>query len=203
MNGQNKIQLPPPMLKSGTSLEEAIARRRSVRRYKDLPLSLQEVSQMLWAAAGMTADSVSSASRSYPSAGGIYPQQVYIVAANIEGCLPGLYRYDYTGHSLILIKKEDIRNDLAEACFGQSCVLEAPMSIIFASEPSRAASRYGERGKLRYMPMDIGHAGQNVYLQAESLGLGTVAVGAFNDGQVKAVLGIEEEPLYIMPVGKR
>lgn len=195
--------LPTPKHKGEVSVEEAIFNRRSIRRYKDEPLTLEEVSQLLWAAGGKTIDGVTGATRAYPSAGGIYPLEIYLIAGDVEGLASGIYHYKWRDHSVDLTEDGDVRKELTEAALGQGMVARAPMSLIFTAVYKRTSARYGQRGEARYVPMDMGGAGQNVHLQAEALGLGTVIIGAFNDQAVKKVLGIQdEEPLYIMPVGR-
>lgn len=186
------------------SVEEAIYKRKSIRYYKKLPLTTEEVSQLLWAAAGVTIDSITGATRCYPSAGASYPLEVYLIAGDVKGLKPGIYHYKYSIHALKLLKKGDYRKQLTRAASGQRMVSNAPISLVFTALYSKTVSRYGERGRFRYIPMDLGHAGQNVYLQAEALGLGTVVIGAFKDEAVKKILNLtNEHPLYIMPVGKK
>lgn len=197
------VELPEPKHKGEVSVEEAIFNRRSIRRYKDEPLNLEEVSQLLWAAGGKTIDGITGATRAYPSAGGIYPLEIYLIAGEVEGLAAGIYHYQWQDHSLILVSDGDIRKALAQAAWGQGMVARAPISLAFTAVYKRTTARYGQRGEDRYVPMDMGGAGQNVHLQAEALGLGTVIIGAFDDQEVKEVLGIQdEEPLYIMPVGR-
>ena len=201
---KNTIKLPSPKYKGLISVEEEIFNRKSIRYYKELPLTIKEVSQLLWAAGGVTGDGLTGATRAYPSAGACYPLRIYLVTGSTKKLEPGIYRYVYSNHSLKLLKKGDYRKELTEASHGQRMILNAPISIIFTAEFSRTIARYGKRGKERYVSMDLGHAGQNVHLQAEALGLGTVVVGAFNDIKVKKLLELaDEKPLYIMPVGKR
>lgn len=198
------IILPSPKHKGDISVEEAIFRRRSTRRYKKEPLTLEEVSQLLWAAGGETIDGITGATRSYPSAGGIYPLEIYLFAGNVEGLLRGIYHYKWRGHSISLIKQGDLRQELTRAALGQTMVANAPASLVFTAVYSRTTGRYGKRGEIRYVSMDMGGAGQNVHLQAEALGLGTVIIGAFNDEAVKGILGVKDQvPLYIMPVGRK
>ena len=197
------IKLPSPRHRGELSVEEAIFRRRSIRRYKDEPLTLEEVSQLLWAAGGKTIDGITGATRAYPSAGGIYPLEIYLVAGNVEGLADGIYHYEWRGHTIRLVKEGDLRQELTRAALGQRMVANAPISIVWTAIYPRTTRRYGKRGEIRYVPMDVGGAGQNVHLQAEALGLGTVIIGAFRDGAVKEILGVEKEvPLYIMPVGR-
>lgn len=199
-----EIKLPAPRYKGKLSVEEAIYRRRSIRRYKDAPLTLQEVSQLLWAGVGATIDGVTGATRAYPSAGATYPLELYLVAGKVKELEAGLYHYDWRNHKLILLKRGDLRRELTRAALGQRMVQDAPISLVFTAVYPRTTRRYGERGKTRYVHMDMGHAGQNIHLQAEALDLGTVVVGAFQDQAVKKVLGVkDQEPLYIMPVGRK
>lgn len=201
--GKTKIRLPQSRYKGDISVEEAIFKRRSIRSYKDSPLSLEEVSQLLWSAGGKTIDGITGATRAYPSAGGIYPLEIYLVVGNVSGVSPGIYHYSWHDHSLNLKREGDFRRELTGVCWGQRMVLEAPASLVFTAIYSRTTQRYGKRGQTRYVPMDVGGAGQNVHLQAESLDLGTVIIGAFSDTAVKEILELKaEEPLYIMPVGR-
>jgi SagB-type dehydrogenase family enzyme len=202
VEGEN-IRLPSPRHRGEVSLEEAIFRRRSIRRFKDEPLTLKEVSQLLWSAGGKTIDGITGATRAYPSAGGIYPLEIYLVAGDVKGLTKGIYRYRWQDHTIILVKEGDFRNQLMWAALGQRMVADAPASLVFTAVYSRTTRRYGKRGEVRYVPMDVGGAGQNVHLQAEALGLGTVIIGAFRDKAVKEILGVKkEEPLYIMPIGR-
>ena len=191
-----EIRLPKVKEKGLTSLEETLNERRSVRDYKPGPLSLEEVSQLLWAASG-----ANLYRRTAPSAGATYPLETYVAAGEAEGLAPALYHYLPSGHALEMARDEDVRKRLSRAALGQGMISRAPIDIVIAAEVRRTTARYGQRA-IRYVHMEAGHAGQNVSLQAIALGLGTVMVGAFDDGEVKEVLGIREEPLYIIPVGR-
>lgn len=195
-----EVRLPSPKYKSSTSIEETLLKRRSIRDYKDEPLTLEEVSQLLWAAQGITKNGVY---RTAPSAGATYPLEVYVVCGKVKGLERGLYHYDPEKHTLKRISSRDLRQELAYACYNQYFVGSAPLSLVFTAVYERTTGKYGRRG-IRYVHMEVGHSAQNVYLQCESLGLGTVVVGAFNDDQVKKVLSLprQEVPLYVMPVGK-
>jgi len=193
--------LPEPEYKGKVSVEEAISKRKSIRSYKDKSLSISEVSQMLWSAGGKRTDATSGASRTFPSAGGRYPFEIYLFAGNVKGIPPGLYHYEWEKHELKILKEGDLRGGLAKVCLGQNFVNEAPATIVFTGIEKKLRSGYGERG-IRYSVMDIGHAGQNIYLQAAALGLGTCAVGAFNDEGLKKLVGVKGEiPLYVFPFG--
>jgi len=198
-----RIELPSPEHTGRVSVEEAIYRRRSVRGYSDAPLSLEQISQLLWAAGGMTVDGVSGPTRAYPSAGGRYPLDIYLVAGNVTSLDAGIYSYGWTDHSLTLLKEGDLRAELARASYGQRMIADARVTIVVTTSHERAAGRYGKRGAERYIYLDAGHLGENVHLQAESMGLGTVMVGAYSDSAVAGILGIKDEfPVYVMPVGR-
>ena len=192
------IDMPAPSTKGTVSVEEAIAGRRSVRAYKKAGLTLEQASQLLWSAQGITEKK--RGFRAAPSAGATYPLTAYLVAGEVEGLAPGVYRYLPERHALMRISDRDVRSRLARASYRQAWVAVAPATIVLAARYENTTGRYGKRG-VRYVDIEVGHAGENIYLQAEALGLGTVAVGAFDDGEVKKMLGIDEVPLYLMPVG--
>jgi len=201
--GDVVISLPSPRHTGEMSVEEAIFRRRSIRRFTDEPLTLREVSQLLWSAGGKTIDGVTGATRAFPSAGGLYPFEIYLVAGNVTGLADGIYRFGWRDHSLSLIKEGDFREELMVASLRQRFVHQAPVSIVWVGDFAAIERAYRARGVERYISMDVGGAGQNVHLQAEALDLGTVIVGAFHDAAVQGILGTELTPLYIMPVGRR
>lgn len=195
------IKLPPPRHDGEMSVEEAIFRRRSVRRFAEESLTLAQVSQLLWAAGGKTIDGVTGATRSFPSAGGLYPFEIYLIVGRVTGLNVGIYKFQWRDHSLTLVKEGKFCDQLAVAAHRQGLVGQAAVNIIWVGDLDRVRQRYGERGVNRYISMDVGGAGQNVHLQAEALGLGTVIIGAFHDAMVQDILGTELLPLYIMPVG--
>lgn len=196
-----EIILPPPQKTSETSIEEALLKRRSVRNYRDEPLSLKEISQILWAAQGITAPEFGG--RTTPSAGALYPLEVYLVVRTSEEIKSGVYKYLPDNHKLIMVLEGDVSNRLARAALGQMFISDAPVNLVFSAVFERTTKKYGERG-IQYVFIEVGHSAQNVYLQAQSLRLGTVVIGAFDDKEVKKILKMpeEENPLYIMPVGK-
>ncbi|MBN1521152.1 MAG: SagB/ThcOx family dehydrogenase [Candidatus Aureabacteria bacterium] len=195
------IQLPEPVTDGTMSLEKAICQRRSIRHYSPSPLTLREVSQILWAAQGITGK---RGFRAAPSAGAIYPVETYVAACRVEGLTPGLYKYHPEKHALSLHIKGDLSRELATACLGQPYLYQCSFNIILTGNYKKIKGRYGERG-IRYTHIEIGHISENIYLQAESLGLGTVAIGAFIDEDVKSILELpeEEDPLYLMPIGRK
>jgi len=203
------ITLPKPEFDSKTSLEEALKNRRSVRSFKDKPLKIEHISQLLWAAYGITKrvpegpDYLRGGFRSAPSAGALYPLEIYLQVSNVSGLKAGIYKYNSKEHTLSIHVAGDKSEQLGEAALNQPHVTQAPANIVYTAVFERTTQKYGERGKKRYIPMEIGHSSENVYLQAESLEIGTCAVGAFNDQKVKKVIQTEnqEVPLYIMPLG--
>jgi len=196
-----EVKLPEPRHDSGVSIEETLLKRRSVRDYTGECLTLQEVSQLLWAAQGTTD---ARGFRTAPSAGATYPLETYIVVGDVENLTEGIYHYKSAEHKLVKVLDGDYRAQLASAALGQSWVNKAAVNIVFTAIYERTTQRYGDRG-IKYVHMEMGHAAQNVYLQAVALGLGTVVVGAFRDDQVREILKLakNEQPLYIMPVGRR
>jgi len=194
------MKLPEPRYEGGCSVEDALVRRRSIHEFLNRSLSLEEVSQLLWSAQGITDP---EGLRTAPSAGALYPLELYLVAGDVETLPSAIYRYKPDSHSLSRIVEGDWRSKLASASLGQDCVRGGAAVIAIAAVYERVTGKYMERGR-RYVDMEIGHAGQNVSLQAISLGLGTVMVGAFDDRKVKRLLHMpdDEQPLYLIPVGR-
>jgi len=197
---QESIKLPPPKFTGELSVEKAILKRKSVREYKDESLTLREISQLLWSAQGIKG---TIGFRTVPSAGALYPLEIYLLAGNVKDLPAGIYKYKTDTHELTLILKGDKRTDLCNASLGQECVKDGAVVIIISAVYERTTKKYGQRG-LRYVLNEVGHTAQNIYLQATSLNLGTVLVGAFIDDKVKKILNLpdNEEPLGIMPIGK-
>lgn len=193
---KESIILPQPQLKSNVSTEEAILNRRSRRLYKEEPVNLGELSQILWAAQGITGQAGSYKLRSAPSAGALYPIELYVVLAQ------GVYHYLPQPHKLEKIKDGDLRAELAKAALDQWWIEETSCDIVITAVYERTMAKYGQRG-IKYAILEAGGVAENIYLQAESLGLGTVSVGAFIDEKVQEVLDLPDNnrPLYIMPLG--
>jgi len=196
------VQLPNPRLKGSLSVEGALLGRRSVRDFEPHALTLDEVAQILWAAQGMT-DSHALGRRTAPSAGALYPLEVFLLAGDVSDLAPGIYRYLPREHALRSLADGDRRTALAKAALGQDWIAEAACVLGLVAVYARTTGKYGERGE-RYVHMEAGHVGQNVYLQARALGLGTTMVGAFRDREVQQVLGLEaqEAPLALLPIGR-
>ncbi len=195
------IALPEPRLTGEVSLEEAVRGRRSRRRFSTAPLSLEQVSQVLWAAQGITDP---EGRRAAPSAGALYALDLYVAVGGPEagGLAAGVYHYDPQRHSLERIVEGDARPTLVRLAVGQTFIAEAPLALVITGEYERISQRYGNRAE-RYVHMEAGHTAQNVYLQVEALGLGTVVVGSFQDEAVSQALNLPDRhrPLYIMPIG--
>jgi SagB-type dehydrogenase family enzyme len=200
---QQKIELilPTPLYEGDTSVEQALLERRSVRSYANEPLTLAEVSQLLWAAQGITSP---TGGRTAPSAGALYPLEIHLLAGEVSDLTDGVYRYQPDNHTLTLVIEGDRRQALYEAALNQSAVKDAAAVIVITAIYERTTGKYGERGK-QYVHIEAGSVAQNIYLQAVGLELGSVFIGAFHDDQVQSVLHLskDEIPLGIMPVGRR
>jgi len=196
---QKSVDLPSPRLQGDVALEDALRRRRSVREFSEQALELGQVGQLLWAAQGETDE---SGLRASPSAGALYPLELYLVAGSIEGLEPGIYHYEVGAHRLSRVASGDRRRELAGAALGQSAVSEAAAVIAVGAIYSRTTGKYGDRGR-RYVHMEAGHAAQNVLLQATALGLDAVPIGAFDDSNVgrAAAMPRGTQALYLLPVG--
>lgn len=207
------IQLPAPRMDGQCSVEKALATRRAIRGFKDEPLSIAVLSQLVWAAQGMTQKmdapptwswgTWQGGKRTAPSAGALYPLELYVVVGRVDGVKPGVYKYKPQTHQLLDVLARDKRNQLATAALGQKWMESAPCVFVVGAVYKRTEVKYGERAP-RYVHIEVGHAVENICLQAVALDLGTTVVGAFKDDEVKKVVGMsdEEQPLAIVPVGK-
>lgn len=195
------LALPEPDRSGRYPLETLLQQRRSVRDYRNSPLALSDISQLLWAAQGVTQR---QGLRTAPSAGALYPLELYVVAGRVDGLPAGVYHYQPGGHRLLATYRGDRRDGLAQAALGQSWLADAAAVVVFAAVYERTARKYGERAA-RYVHMETGHAAQNLFLQAGALGLDSVVVGAFDDDAVATLLQlpVDARPLLLMPVGRR
>ncbi len=194
------IDLPDPVKDGQMSVEEALTKRRSIRSYKDEALGLDELAQLLWSAQGITNE---QGFRTAPSAGATFPLEMFVVANNVETLKTGIYHYHPHENKLELLREEDVSSPLFRACLSQSMILDGGAVLVFAAVFERTTERYGERG-VRYVHNEIGHASQNVHLQAAALNLGTVVIGAYRDDEVEEILQLGDayRVLYLMPVGR-
>ena len=202
VQAQDTLSLPSPRHDSSTSVEQALNRRKTARQFTTDELTLEELSQLLWATGSGRFDGMTGATRTYPSAGGIYPLNIYVVVGLVKGVEPGIYEYIWRKHALELVKLGDFRRSLAQAALQQMFIARAPLVIVITAEYHRTTAKYGQRGSERYVPLDAGHASQSLHLQATALRLASATIGAFSDNAVKRLLDLEnEEPLLIIPVG--
>jgi SagB-type dehydrogenase family enzyme len=197
-----KIELPREVGFGGLSVDRAIDSRRSEREFKDMPLSLLELSRLLHYAYGITEKR--GQLRAAPSAGALYPIEIYPVVNNVEGLAQGIYRYFVADHSLALVREGDFRHQMMRHALGEEMMERASVVLVLSAVFERSAWRYRERA-YRYVLLEAGHISQNIYLVATALGLGTCAVGAFDDQGYNKIMGVDgkkESVIYLMPVGR-
>jgi len=193
------IPLPAPAIGGRIAVAEALKRRRSVREFNPSAITAQELSQLLWAAQGITS---ADGKRTAPSAGALYPLELYVVAARVASIPAGIYHYIPTSQRIEAVTEGDQRKALSHAAFDQESIANAAAVIVIAAVPQRTAMKYGPRAD-RYVFIEAGCAAENLALQAVSMRLGTVVAGAFSDDSVRKLLGLGrfEVPLILMPVG--
>ncbi len=193
------IPLPEIRLDGEVSVERALALRRSLRSYSQESLSLREIGQVLWSAQGVT-----DRGRTAPSAGALYPIELYLVAGDVDELEPAVYRYHPAAHAVEPVVAGDLRARLREAAHGQAWVGSPPAVLVIAGAVERTAVKYGARAE-RYVLIEAGAVAENVYLQCEAMGLATVLVGAFVDEAVNTVLMLPEaeEAYVLMPLAHR
>ena len=195
---RREVTLPRPGAAGELSVEGAIAERRSVREFSNESLKLEQLSRLLWAAQGVTGEG--GFKRAAPSAGALYPMEIFVVAGRVEGLSPGVYWYVPSSHSINLISAGDYRSELCDCALSQDWMKDAPFSLVITGVYERTMKKYEERG-VRYVHIEVGAVAENVYLQAESLGLATTFAGAFSDEDVRGLLSADVSPLGVMPVG--
>jgi SagB-type dehydrogenase family enzyme len=200
--GAEKMELPKPEYR-GVTVEEAIDRRRSVRDYSNKAITKAQLSQLLFSAQGTTGSSFGKGLRAAPSAGALYPFEVYVVVNNVEDLPRGIYHYSVRDHTLEVVKKGDFREQIADAGLKQGMLGEAGVTFVLSAIFDRVCCKYGQRG-YRYVYMEAGHISQNIYLESVSLGLGSVCAGAFLDEKVNELIGVDgrsEAAIYLHAVG--
>lgn len=195
-----RVRLTVPSRNGGVALERCIRQRRSVRSFRDEALTEQDLGRLLWAAQGVTS---SDGRRTVPSAGALYPLELYAICGNVSALAAGVYRYTAEHHELLLVAQGHQREKLAVAAYGQEWIATAPAVICMAAVFARTTLKYGDRGR-GYVYIEAGHAAENLMLTAVALGLATTMVGAFSDDEVKHLvrLAANEAPLCLIPVGK-
>ncbi|KPK24311.1 MAG: nitroreductase, partial [Desulfobacterales bacterium SG8_35_2] len=174
------VSLPKPDTEGTVPLESILQKRRSVRHYKDSSISIKLISQLLWAAQGITNQ---QGLRTAPSAGALYPLDIYIIAINVDELETGIYKYLTADHTLLLSAHGDYSQMLSKAALWQDAISQAPAVFVISGVEKKTTGKYGNRG-VRYMYIEAGHAAQNLCLQAEALDLGSVTIGAFTDHEV-------------------
>lgn len=199
-----RIKLPQPQKKGGSGIWETIQRRRSVRDFKDESITIEELSQLLWASQGITGGDKYFSFRAAPSAGALYPVETYLVVNAVRGIEKGVYHYGVVRHELEMLKYGDMRKEIVKASLGQEMVGEANVVFVWTAIFNRAKWKYKERA-YRYVYLDAGHICQNLLLAAVSLGLGSCPVAAFYDHEVNAIIdvdGKDESTIYLCALGK-
>jgi len=201
------LPLPADIKVENIDLRKAIENRTSVRNYSSEPLSLEELSYLLWCTQGVKEVVRTAATfRTVPSAGARHALETYILTNNVRGLERGLYRYLPIEHKLVEINTEkDIATKIRRGCLDQAFVTTSAATFIWTAVPYRMTWRYGQRG-YRYLHLDAGHVCQNLYLSAESVGCGVCAIAAFLDEEINPVMGIDGESefvIYVATVGKK
>jgi len=193
------IRLNVPQRQGSFAVEHAISLRRSVRGFREGALTEDQLGQLLWAAQGITAR---DGKRAAPSAGALYPLEVYVLCGNVGTLVSGVYRYRPRSHDLMLVAAGRLHEELVAAARHQEWILTAPAVICIATVFERTTPKYGNRGR-GYVYMEAGAAAENLMLQAVAVGLATTMVGAFDDDEVKQLLHLapNEIPLCLLPVG--
>ena len=197
------ISLPAPETQEGGPIWDTIRKRRSIRDFKDTPIPLTTLSQLLWATQGITAKEGHFSFRTVPSAGALYPIETYLVVNNVEGLEKGVYHYAVDGHELEMVREGDVRLKIARAALNQDMCAEANVVFIWTAIFNRSKWKYKQRA-YRYVYLDAGHICQNLALGAVALGLGTCSIAAFYDDEVNELLGVdgkEESALFLCAVG--
>ena len=196
------MNLPTPSWEGTVPVERAIKQRRTVRSFAARALNLEQLSQLLWAASGTTDNR--GFKRAAPSAGALYPMDVYVVAGkpSVAQLEAGVYHYEPGTHHMSLVAQSDLRSAVARASLSQMWMAGAPVTMVITAQYSRITGKYGKRG-IRYAMIEAGHIGQNIFLQAQALGLDAGIVGAYHDDRLIDLMNIplDHEPLLLMPVG--
>ena len=199
-----QIDLPKPTTKGTMSFEEATSKRRATRAFTADPLTLAQVSQIMWAAQGITTTS-GPAKRTVPSAMAMYPLTVYVVVGEgkVTDLPAGVYKYVTDGHKLELVRDGDHHADVVAAAMNQNSVQTAPITVVIAADSAKMKERFKERAD-SFVNIEVGAAGQNIQLESVCLGLASVTAGMFDPAKLREAVGAPDSqvPLYILPIGK-
>jgi SagB-type dehydrogenase family enzyme len=188
------MELPPPSVTGAMPVEQAVARRRSVRQFTDKPLTSRQISQLCWSGQGITAPA--GALRAAPSAGALYPIELFVATAE------GVAHYRPANHALTARLADDVRGRIQRASLNQEMIGQAPATFVIAAVVDRVAAEYG-RWAEQYTLIEVGHVAQNMLLQAVALNLAGVPVGAFDDKKVAGILKLprDHRVYYLLPIG--
>lgn len=196
------LPLPKPAQR-GLAVEDAIARRRSARSFLPQSISLSQLSLLLQSTAGVTGRAGDRALRAMPSAGALYPVEVYAAVHDVDGAPPGLYHYRPEPHALEPVREGQLRDALADISLGQRLFAEAALNVVLTAVAERTQRKYRHLTS-RFVAIEVGHTAQNLLLQATSLGLGATPIGVFKENELARLLQLDtahEEPLYLIGVG--
>jgi len=199
-----RFELEKPDQSGGAPLYSLLQQRRSERNFRGKALSGSKLSQVIWAAQGITLATEYHQFRTAPSAGGLFPIETYCVINNVDGFKPGVYHYQVPYHTLVLLKEGDFGLELARAALGQKMLRDASFNLVWSAMIERSKWKYEQRA-YRYIYLDAGHIAQNTALAAVSCGLGSCQVGAFFDEEVNRILevdGVDEFAVYMSAVGE-
>ena len=205
LNVIETITLPKPEFDKKIKFWDVIINRKSTRRFKNEPITRLKLSLLLFGMTGLTRIFPNFAFRTIPSAGGLYPIEVYLVINNVEVLEKGIYHYNIQNHSLELMKKGDFRITAAKVCLDQQLAFNSAANFLWTAIIERSRWKYLQRC-YRYIYLDAGHVGQNFYLIAEALGLGACTIGAIYDDEINELLGIDginETSIYVGALGKK
>ena len=198
------VELPPPAIQQHFSLWEAMRTRRSVREFVDKPVSPGQLSSLLWAAQGITACFQDYGLRTAPSAGALYPLELYLAVHTVSTIEPGLYHYAVEPHQLQQLAPGDFRLRVARAALDQEVAHAANAVFIWTAVFERSKWKYKQRA-YRYVYLDAGHSAQNIALAAVALGLGSCQIAAIYDDEANELLGVDgtvESTIYMTAVGR-
>lgn len=202
-NAIRTLKLPDPEFDEEIKFWNIILNRKSTRKFKDEPISQMQLSLVLFGMTGLTRVFPQFAFRTVPSAGGLYPIEVYPIINDVEGIERGVYHYNIRKNSLELLKAGDYRTEITKGCMDQQIAYKSAVNIVWTAIIERSKWKYLQRC-YRYIYLDAGHVGQNFYLLAEALGLGACTIGAIYDDEINELLGIDgtnETVIYVGVIG--
>lgn len=201
--GVKKIVLPDPNEISKTSLDNCLKKRKSIREFSDKPITLKQLSYLLWASTGIQRNEHGFDFRTAPSAGALYPIETYLVINNVKDLSNGVYHYSIKDHTLEELKLGEYGIKTANAALGQDMCAKAAVVFIWTAIFQRSKWKYRQRA-YRYIYLDAGHIGENLALASTSLDLGSCQIGALFDEEVNEIVGVDgtsESSIYMSVVG--